>query len=405
MTYCINVYKSLRYANSGEVMYCCKSNQAFQDNQGTSINLQTHTIDEALHSKTAIEIRNALDNNIKHPNCKKCWEEEDAGIASKRILDNDRAKEYWGQDYLEDKKIEPNIVELNLGTTCNLKCRICGPWASSKWVKEHYDLRVPMKSKDAYKNYMTLVKHWGGNWREESNVWDNIEKELHQFKQLDFYGGEPFLVEKNWSLLRKMIEKGYAKDQILHFNTNVTIFNEEYANLLKEFKFVRISLSIDDIKERFEYQRHPSNWDEIYSNIKKVMQLQKENSNIEINVCSTISILNVYYIDELINFLVENNLSGYYINFLHFPDYFNMKNIKEDVKSKLTDYLTKKQNSFDNVYDKDSIQKIINYMNSEKANESLWDQFLYYTKKTDDYRKENFDKTFQEWSRMINENI
>jgi hypothetical protein len=404
MTYCINVYKSLRYANSGEVMFCCKSTQRFYNDQG-AINLQNCTMKEALYSESAIEIRNALENNIRHANCKKCWDEEDAGIASKRMLDNDRAKEYWGQDYLENKKIEPDIVELNLGTTCNLKCRICGPWSSSKWMKEHYDLRVPVKNANEYKNYIQLVKYWGGDWSDESKAWDHIEQESHQFKQLEFYGGEPFLVEKNWELLNKIIEKGHAKNQVLHFNTNATLFNEEYVNLLKEFKFVRISLSIDGIGERFEYQRHPSDWAEVSSNIKKFMQLQKENPNIEVNVCSTISSLNVYYIDELINFLIENDLSGYYVNFLHFPDYFNMKNIKEDVKSKLTNYLTKKQDSFDRAYDKDSIQKIINYMNSKKANETLWNHFLSYTKKTDEYRKENFDKTFQEWSRMINEDI
>ena len=62
MTYCINVYKSIRYANSGEVMYCCKSNETFKDSNGKLINLQTHSMSEALNSKTAIEIRNSLEN-------------------------------------------------------------------------------------------------------------------------------------------------------------------------------------------------------------------------------------------------------------------------------------------------------------------------------------------------------
>lgn len=403
MTFCINAYKSLRYTNSGEVMFCCKSEHLFQDDAGEKVNLKTHSMSDALNSKTAIAIRNDLDNGVRHSNCKKCWDEEDAGIVSKRILDNDRAKEYWGEEYLKDNKIEPNIVELNLGTTCNLKCRICGPWSSSKWVKEHYDLRTPVKNDQAYKKYMQLVKYWGGDWSEESPVWANIEQELGVLKQLDFYGGEPFLVERNWDLLKKMIEKGYAKDQILHFNTNVTIFNEEYADLLKKFKFVRISLSIDDIKERFEYQRHPSHWPDIYSNLQKFIKFQKENSNIEINACLTINNLNVYYIDELISFMVENGLPSYYVNFLHHPNYYNIKNIKEDVKSKLIDYLTIKQQSFQRPYDKESIQKVINYMKSEIADNALWSEFVSYTKITDEYRNENFDKTFPEWSRMINE--
>lgn len=404
MTFCINTYKSLRYANSGTVMFCCKSANLLLDDDNKDINLKTHSMTGALSSKTAIAIRNDLDNNIRHSNCKKCWDEEDAGIDSKRILDNARAIEYWGQEYLDDKKIEPNIVELNLGTTCNLKCRICGPWASSKWVKEHYDLRTPNKHEGAYTQYMKLVKYWGGDWSDESKVWEHIEEEFHLFKELDFYGGEPFLVAKNWELLKKMIDKGYAKDQILHFNTNVTIFDEEYANLLKEFKFVRISLSIDDIKERFEYERHPANWIEIDANIQKFLKLQEDYPNIEINACLTTNIFNVYYIDELVNYLVENKLYSYYVNILHSPNYYNIKNIGETTKEKLNVHLLNMKENFTRDYDKESVQKIINFMNSEKADEAVWKEFLSYTKLTDEYRKENFAETFKDWSEMINEN-
>ena len=96
MTFCINTYKSLRYDNAGEVMFCCKSANILLDDDNKNINLKTHNMSRALYSKTAIVIRNDLDNNIRHPNCKKCWDEEDAGINSKRILDNARTIEYWG---------------------------------------------------------------------------------------------------------------------------------------------------------------------------------------------------------------------------------------------------------------------------------------------------------------------
>ncbi len=404
MTFCVNVYKSLRYTNSGEAMFCCKSDHWLDDSEGKKINLNVHSMSQALNGKKAIEIRNALENGIRHPNCKKCWDEEDAGVPSKRILDNDRAKEYWGEDYLKDKQIEPHVVELNLGTVCNLKCRICGPWSSSKWIKEHYDLRTPVKNENSYKNYMIQVKQWGGDWSEESPVWDHIEENLHVFKEIDFYGGEPFLVERNWELLKKMIDRGYAKDQILHFNTNTTIFDEEYADLLKKFKFVRISLSIDDIGKRFEYQRHPSNWEEVYANILKFKKFKEENNNVDINVCITINNLNVYYTPDIIRFMVENGLRSYYVNFLHYPNYYNIKNINETVKEKLIDHLNNEKNKFYNSYDIESIQKIINFMNSEKADNALWEQFISYTKLTDEYRNENFSLHFSEWENLINEN-
>ena len=35
---------------------------------------------------------------------------------------------------------EVKFVDLKLGNLCNLKCRICGSWSSSKWAKEEIDL-------------------------------------------------------------------------------------------------------------------------------------------------------------------------------------------------------------------------------------------------------------------------
>ena len=162
MTYCINAYKSLRYTNSGDAMLCCKSENWLDDSNGVQTNIQRQSFKEALNGKIATEIRTALDNGVRHENCKKCWEEEDAGLDSKRILDNNRARDYWGEEFLTDKIIEPVIVELNLGTECNLKCRICGPWSSSQWVKEHFDIFHHDKSKEGFKEYMKGIKYYQG---------------------------------------------------------------------------------------------------------------------------------------------------------------------------------------------------------------------------------------------------
>ena len=132
--------------------------------------------------------------------------------------------------------------------------------------------------------------------------------------------------------------------------------------------------------------------------------MQEDYPNIEINACITLNIFNIYYIDKLINYLGENKLPSYYINILHFPYYYNIKNIRQTTKEKLNVHLLNIKEKFTKDYNKDSVQQIINFMNSENADEDVWKEFLSYTKKTDEYRKENFTETFKEWSEMINEN-
>ena len=70
--------------------------------------------------------------------------------------------------------------------------------------------------------------------------WNELEKSLPYVQQIDMYGGEPMLVKKQWETL-KINEPWLCKNQELSFNTNGTIFREEYIDILKQFKRVVIS--------------------------------------------------------------------------------------------------------------------------------------------------------------------
>ena len=402
-THCINVFKGLRYTNSGEVAFCCKSELWLDDKDGNQCKIYTHDFNEALNGKLATEIRNDLENGIKHANCKKCWDEEAAGLPSKRILDNDRAVEYWGQAYLDDKTVEPAIVELNLGTLCNLKCRICGPWSSSRWVEEHFAMTQGNNpNPDAKQDYMLMVKDWQGNYEDDSPAWEHIEKSLPHLKQIDIYGGEPFLVEKQWKILQRSIELGYSKDQILHFNTNATQFNPSHIELLKHFKKVLISLSIDGIGKRFEYQRHPAKWSLVENNIRKFLSLQNNNNNIHVSACLTVSTLNVYYLEETLKHFAHIGL-GYSINILHRPPHYNIKNIPKEIKQEITEYYALLLEGMTDLYMREKIQHVLDFMNTNDSDGSSWNEFFVNTKLKDSYRKENFKETFPEFCKLIDE--
>jgi len=404
MTKCIDANKALRYSNNGEVTLCCKSELLLDDANGNKCNISTHDFSAALNGRIATEIRNDLNNGVRHPNCKKCWDEEDAGIPSKRILDNARAVEYWGEDFLTDDIVEPVIVELNLGNLCNLKCRICGPWSSSKWVNEHYVVNTPvhLQTRENKKEYMKQYKSLQGNFEDDSLTWQHIEDSLPSLKQIDIYGGEPFMVEKQWEVLQKSIDRGYSKEQVLHFNTNTTIYSEEHVKILKQFKAVMISLSLDDIEDRFEFQRHPAKWDLVSGNITKFLQLEADNDNITVVACITINNLNVFYLPEIIEHFNSMGLS-YYANILHGPPHYNIKNLKQNLKDIVTaKYKEEIENS--DPYKAGRLQQVMEFMNSVITTNNEWKNFLEFTAKKDAFRKESFSSVFPEWSQIIENN-
>ena len=62
----------------------------------------------------------------------------------------------------------------------------------------------------------------------DENFWNDLEKYLHRINLLYLTGGEQTLVEGNYNFLQGLIDKGYAKNISLVFNTNATNFQQRF---------------------------------------------------------------------------------------------------------------------------------------------------------------------------------
>lgn len=405
--YCVNLYKGLRIGNNGDMTFCCKSETPLTNKEGKPARPWNDDLSDVMHGPMAVEIREALEKGEKHRNCKKCWDEEAGNVKSKRQHDNDRCDTHWGKEYTRgDNYIAPEIVEFNLGTVCNLKCRICGPWSSSFWQKEYKDLvvipaqepgAIHLTEEQRIKGYKENLKNWGGDWSDDSPAWDNIEKYIPHMKKIDIFGGEPFLVEKQWKLFKKCVENGWSKNQYVNFNTNGTQYNEEYVNLLPEFQYVWISFSMDGVGKQFEYQRNPAKWEEVLGNIEKFKALRsKYPEKIVLNVCITVNTHNVYYIPEIIQFFRSIDIVPH-LNFCHWPLHYNIKNIPEYAKDKIIE----KYNSYDDEWVYRHTREIKGLLLSQISNADEWQKFIQKVKETDKYRGESFIDTFPEFAEIV----
>ena len=396
-TWCVNAFHSLCGMNNGSTKICCMYEMDMPLN--TYPTLGDAPLNDHMVFKEFMEVREDLSNGIKHKACRKCWEEEDSGRDSKRVRDN---KVYFDSDI----RFRPGTlakIELSLGNTCNIKCRTCAPHSSSTWMREFQETRYPDMD---YKTWVVVAeldkfyKHYG----DESPFWDDIEKNLSTIKQFDFYGGEPFMSKKMWSLINAASEKGYANDIELHYNTNGTLWPEKELECWKNFRHVSLSFSIDGINDRFEFMRHPAKWDTVIESYRKAEKMKDEFGNMSLDWCITLSNLNIYYLPETLEYFY-NNVSpstGLYLNLVHGPKYFNIQYLHDDLKDVVRERLSKlKQNSLVTDNAASQIDGIINFMNNGKFDKITWDNFKKNIDTHDTYRKENYYETFPEFGELI----
>jgi len=406
MIECKNLTNGLRIATAGTYFTCCHTfNHPYMDENGKEMLASVHTIEEALKSPTRQEMLKDFENDIKHPACKVCWDSEDSGFTSKRERDN---QTFYMNQITKDDDIF--FLELNLGNTCNLACRICHISASSKWKKFHH-ITEPNVTEEKLDFY---VDRYSRSFTDESIVWEELEKVIPNVKSLDIYGGEPMLMKKQWDILEKCIQKGYATNQQMSFNTNGTIINDKYVQILTSFKHCRVGFSIDGVGPRFNYLRYYGEWDIVNQNVKSWLEKTKHIAKYKLmfEVACTVSILNVLYIYEVADFTIENGLN-LYVAFVHNPRHLHIGNIPNEFKDIIIEKLEiekelrrvkynqeilsspERRNYIQTILNQ--VDKIIDTLKMYKTTEpNQWSNFMIQTHGLDLLREESFAKTFPE---------
>ena len=307
--------------------------------------------------------------------CQSCWQEEDAGKTSKRMNSLYKMKNSL-QEWTPNNEPSLKFIDFKLGNVCNLKCRICGSWSSSKWAQEEMD----------YGENPVARKHLTeGGWpKKHPQFFDDIKEVLEDVEYFEFTGGEPFMIHNHFKILEHCVEKGYAKNQDIHYNTNGTqLPGRDIFDLWKHFKRVEIAFSIDDVGEQFEYQRHPANWKEVNHNVNQFKIYQT--ANMEFQICTTISIFNVFGLAKIALWVRQFDPRFFYVNTCFEPDYFNIQTLPKQIKNIVNSRYS----------DLKDFKPILRFMNSvDRDSEEMRIKRKNRILQTDSYRKENFAEVF-----------
>ena len=324
-TFCIRPWLSLEISNAGTGKMCCWTHKHISL-RGAAMSLRDRSLDQIWNSRHMREIRRAMVAGKMVADCQYCYQEEALLGSSPRT----RSNEEWGEPILgsEGSSLEavaaaaagtdyrandrPRVLQLDLGNTCNLSCRMCSSSASSKIANDPVHSKwAPVRDhRSRWAKIGGLIERTGRRVP-AGKTWHQVDDILHgevlgdplEVTYLHIIGGEPLLIKGVEKMIDYVLEKG-GRDRVgLGFNTNATILRPALLDKLARFPTLNLFLSVDGTGSTYDYIRYPASWEAVASNVVKLRE-HLPGANIKmtpvIQACNALTITHLYrFCDEL----------------------------------------------------------------------------------------------------------
>ena len=378
-------WHSICLSANGDIKPCCQFT-----NKGRPPNTEHPTIMENWNSQRMQDLRQAFLNGEKPADCNSCWEREDQMGHSRRLWFEEKFGKYITKPTTDLIVEQPQIVQadINLSNVCNLKCRMCGSWASNSWFEEE----VTLAEKDRrYQKNPKMQSVRNVTVEEIQNILPHIK----DVKRIDFKGGEPMLAKHHDDFLQWMIDQGMTDVHLL-YTTNGTVQNWRIMNLLGQFKNVSLVFSIEGTGTRYSYIRggkYPI--EQIESNMARYNTLE----NVKINFNVTVQNYNLLNLKELYDLLHEweNKYSrvdanSAFTTICNQPNYLSPLNVPDSMRDQAVQQL-------DGISD---FKNLVRSLKNRQFDEDRWATFINFTKDLDNLRKDNIVDHCPEFAEYFN---
>ena len=384
-TFCPLPWMHLGTHPHGGVTPCCISDMTagknrardYTDTGDQFYNLNDHDINTHMNSDYFKEIRLQMLDNKKPTACMRCYDEEEKGIKSKRVHES-MVYETYTPDYarqLTDSNggipLDLRFVELRLGNVCNVRCRTCNPASSSRWVADYKKIVDSLEFVND--GYSWLDHKHDFQWPEDENFYNDLFECAPNMEVLYINGGEPTLIKAHWKYLEMLVESGRSKNIILWYNINMTSIPDKAIPLWKEFKEARVCPSIDDLAHRNTYIRFPTDWTDVESNLKLIMDVPE----LTVRITQTVSAYSYIYLDEFLDWApcpVD-------MNFVYDPDYLSPAILPPVVRHEAHAKFRKTMGN------RHELGTLLSMYNDDDWDEVKWEHFCRYNDELDKIRK------------------
>jgi len=340
-TICPYPFNYISTTNSGTFRTCCES-------LGIGVSAEDYNADEVWNGDFYKGLRKDLINGIQHPNCARCWKNEQQGLIStrqKEVLSYD-------EDYLislidktdEDGYLDytPETFEFKIGNLCNLKCIMCTQMESSQHEAELVFFRQKQVDLPQTLNYIEEhVRDKDQIYRyqksQQKKMLDRLLTIMPNLKLLKIVGGEPFINPLTNDILDLAIEHNHHKTISLEIISNLYQTDFKYIQKAKQFKNFRLLCSIDHIEqEKFNFIRFPCKYTEVENNFFKLLH----DTEIDLEISATFNIFNIFDMKEILQQFEfwskqrEKELPVR-INYVDEPRYFSFQYLSPELRQQV----------------------------------------------------------------------
>jgi organic radical activating enzyme len=338
---------------------------------------------EFINSTYLKDIKNTISQGHIPQDCQDCASLESQGYSSTRTL----ALNDW--DYTIDTVPNKTLyLDLRHSNLCNFSCRSCEPSFSSEIAKELED--NPQLNK-----YHTPTKIHLKNIKSQKD----INTLLPSVQRINFTGGEPLLIKENIKVLEELISIGNTNCELL-ITTNGSVINNKIINLIKQFKTVHWTISIDAVGDVAEYIRNGTVWPTVDTNIKQILELKQSVAiNTVVSVYSILDLSNLIKYFKKLKFDYQTQPLEIWFSICSTPTFLNPQNVNDKLKElavKELDTSIEILSTIDNNPNR-SIQSLKSLQNNLKTsiiNNQVFDTFIKYTEELDQIRNQSFKQTF-----------
>ncbi|HEY6324418.1 MAG TPA: twitch domain-containing radical SAM protein [Thermoanaerobaculia bacterium] len=323
-TACIVPWTTLAIGPDGRATFCCDI-PAPLTVDGRMGSVYRDSLDDLWNARELVEVRAAMARGEKPESCRLCWEREAAGGASRRLLTNAAYRQLGGRLAVEELQREgagsgfrlerrPDWFILELGNVCDLKCRSCSPLSSSRiaadplhaaWTASGPAAASETPPAGQPRRRLRLAPEGRTAWFEDVDAMaDMIASGAGDNALLSLMGGEPFLIDRTWRLLRALVARGLAPRLLVGLATNGQHRSAHLEELAPRFRGFNLSLSIDAHGKLYEYLRHGASWHRLVDNLRWFRQVP----SLDLSVVPTLQNGNALDMVTLLRFLDEHEL-------------------------------------------------------------------------------------------------
>ena len=350
---------------------------------------------QLFNNPQVVNERQMMLENTRNSSCEQnCFKAEDVGAISPRILRQGYIKTH------SDIIAEPEIIDLTLGSDCNLTCSYCLKEYSSAWRRDlltngNYDTvkidddRFTINVKDLVINRNSQpVRVNTNHFRLLLNETQILSKSL---KTLVITGGEPLLNNSLFDILDKVSDVPDIK-----IFTGLGVDHKRFSKIvekLKKYSNIRLSVSAESAEKIYEFNRYGAKWDDF---VTKTNILEK--SDIKFGFHSTLSNLTIIGLPKFYE-IFKNKISSY--DLVYNPDFMAVYVLDDHTKQRIIDNLNTLDISLSDWQHKSLSKKfIIQSMQAEptqKQRDNIREFLKEFTRRRPDLDVTIYPKEFLDW--------